>query len=315
MKEQDLIQEIVENMEKVIFGKTAEIYDILKGIFAGGHILIEDVPGVGKTTIIKTLAKILDLSYSRIQFTPDLLPSDITGISIYNQKLSDFQFRKGPIFANIILADEINRTSPKTQSALLEVMEENQVSEGINTYKLEEPFIVLATQNPIEYEGTFILPEAQLDRFMMKVRIGYADKENESKILQIYGNEEPIKKLKIIGKKEEIVRIQEKVRQVFAAKEVSDYIVSIVNATRENKYITLGASTRAALALLKIAKANAFINYRDYVIPQDVKNNAKAVLCHRITLSSMARAKGLSVEEIIEEIIDKIPLPKVRSYD
>ncbi|MBL4936686.1 MoxR family ATPase [Clostridium sp. YIM B02515] len=312
MKEQDLIEEIVGNMEKVIFGKTAEIYDILKGIFAGGHILIEDVPGVGKTTIIKTLAKILDLSYSRIQFTPDLLPSDITGISIYNQKLGDFQFRKGPIFANIILADEINRTSPKTQSALLEVMEENQVSEGINTYKLEEPFIVLATQNPIEYEGTFILPEAQLDRFMMKVRIGYADKENESKILQIYGNEEPIKKLKIIGQKEEIVRIQEKVRQVFAAKEVSDYIVSIVNATRENKYIALGASTRAALALLKVAKANAFIDYRDYVIPQDVKNNAKAVLCHRITLSSMARAKGLSVDEIIEEILDKIPLPKVR---
>lgn len=312
MKEQDLIEEIVENMEKVIFGKTAEIYDILKGIFAGGHILIEDVPGVGKTTIIKTLARILDLTYSRIQFTPDLLPSDITGISIYNQKLGDFQFRKGPIFANIILADEINRTSPKTQSALLEVMEENQVSEGVNTYRLEEPFIVLATQNPIEYEGTFILPEAQLDRFMMKVRIGYADKENESKILQVYGNEEPIKKLKVIGQKEEIVRIQEKVRQVFAAKEVSDYIVSIVNATRENKYITLGASTRAALALLKIAKANAFINYRDYVIPQDVKNNAKAVLCHRITLSSMARAKGLSVEEIIEEIIDKIPLPKVK---
>jgi len=312
MKEQDLIEEIVENMEKVIFGKTAEIYDILKGIFAGGHILIEDVPGVGKTTIIKTLAKILDLTYSRIQFTPDLLPSDITGISIYNQKLGDFQFRKGPIFANIILADEINRTSPKTQSALLEVMEENQVSEGINTYKLEEPFIVLATQNPIEYEGTFILPEAQLDRFMMKVKIGYADKESESRILQVYGSEEPIEKLKVIGKKEEIVRIQDKVRQVFAAKEVSDYIVSIVNATRENKYVSLGASTRAALALLKIAKANAFINYRDYVIPQDVKNNAKAVLCHRITLSSMARAKGLSVEEIIEEIIDKIPLPKVK---
>lgn len=312
MKEQDLIEEIVGNMEKVIFGKTAEIYDILKGIFAGGHILIEDVPGVGKTTIIKTLAKILDLTYSRIQFTPDLLPSDITGISIYNQKLGDFQFRKGPIFANIILADEINRTSPKTQSALLEVMEENQVSEGINTYKLEEPFIVLATQNPIEYEGTFILPEAQLDRFMMKVKIGYADKESESRILQVYGSEEPIQKLKVIGKKEEIVRIQDKVRQVFAAKEVSDYIVSIVNATRENKYVSLGASTRAALALLKIAKANAFINYRDYVIPQDVKNNAKAVLCHRITLSSMARAKGLSVEEIIEEILDKIPLPKVK---
>jgi MoxR-like ATPase len=312
MKEQELVLKIIENIEKVILGKTKEIKDILRGIFAGGHILIEDVPGVGKTTLVKTLAKTLDLSYSRIQFTPDLLPSDITGISIYNQKLGEFQFKKGPIFANIILADEINRTSPKTQSALLEVMEENQVSEGINTYKLEKPFIVLATQNPIEYEGTFILPEAQLDRFMMKVRIGYADKESEANILQVYGSSEPLESIKSIASKEDILLIQKRVREVFASKEINDYIISIVNATRENKYVTLGASTRAALSLLKVAKANAFINSRDYVIPQDIKQNVEAVLCHRLTLSSMARAKNMNAQVIIDDLIDKIPLPRVK---
>lgn len=310
--EQDLIKNIIDNIEKVILGKNAEIYNILKGILAGGHILIEDVPGVGKTMLVKTLAKTLNLSYSRIQFTPDLLPSDITGISVYNQKLGEFQFKKGPIFSNIILADEINRTSPKTQSALLEVMEENQVSEGLNTYKLESPFIVLATQNPVEYEGTFILPEAQLDRFIMKVKIGYADKVNESKILQLHGTEEPLKEVCISAEKEDLLKLQSKVKEVFASKEITDYIVSIVNATRENKYITLGASTRAALSLLKVSKAEAFIHLRDYVIPQDVKRNAKAVLCHRLILSSAARANNLSVENIIEDLLDRVPMPKVR---
>jgi MoxR-like ATPase len=312
MREQDLIKSVVENIEKIILGKTKEIYDILKGILAGGHILIEDVPGVGKTTLVKAMAKTLNLSYSRIQFTPDLLPSDITGISIYNLKLGEFQFKKGPIFSNIILADEINRTSPKTQSALLEVMEENQVSEGSNTYKLETPFIVLATQNPVEYEGTFILPEAQLDRFMLKVRIGYADKESESKILQLYGSEEPLENIGVIAEKEDILSIQKSVKGIFAAKEVTDYIVSLVNATRDNKYITLGASTRAALSLLKIAKAQAFIDNKTYVIPQDVKRNAKSVLCHRIILSSLARANNLNAEAVIEDIVDRLPMPKVR---
>jgi MoxR-like ATPase len=312
MGEQDLIKSVVENIEKIILGKTKEIYDILKGILAGGHILIEDVPGVGKTMLVKAMAKTLNLSYSRIQFTPDLLPSDITGISIYDLKQGEFQFKKGPIFSNIILADEINRTSPKTQSALLEVMEENQVSEGINTYKLENPFMVLATQNPVEYEGTFILPEAQLDRFMLKVRIGYADKESESKILQLYGSEEPLENIGVIAEKEDILSIQKSVKGVFAAKEVTDYIVSLVNATRDNKYITLGASTRAALSLLKIAKAQAFIDNKTYVIPQDVKRNAKSVLCHRVILSSLARANNLNAEAVIEDIVDRLPMPKVR---
>jgi MoxR-like ATPase len=312
MGEQDLIKSVVENIEKIILGKTKEIYDILKGILAGGHILIEDVPGVGKTMLVKAMAKTLNLSYSRIQFTPDLLPSDITGISIYDLKQGEFQFKKGPIFSNIILADEINRTSPKTQSALLEVMEENQVSEGINTYKLENPFMVLATQNPVEYEGTFILPEAQLDRFMLKVRIGYADKESESRILRLYGSEEPLENIGVIAEKEDILSIQKSVKGVFAAKEVTDYIVSLVNATRDNKYITLGASTRAALSLLKIAKAQAFIDNKTYVIPQDVKRNAKSVLCHRIILSSLARANNLNEEAVIEDIVDRLPMPKVR---
>jgi MoxR-like ATPase len=312
MGEQDLIKSVVENIEKIILGKTKEIYDILKGILAGGHILIEDVPGVGKTMLVKAMAKTLNLSYSRIQFTPDLLPSDITGISIYDLKQGEFKFKKGPIFSNIILADEINRTSPKTQSALLEVMEENQVSDGINTYKLENPFMVLATQNPVEYEGTFILPEAQLDRFMLKVRIGYADKESESKILRLYGSEEPLENIGVIAEKEDILSIQKSVKGVFAAKEVTDYIVSLVNATRDNKYITLGASTRAALSLLKIAKAQAFIDNKTYVIPQDVKRNAKSVLCHRIILSSLARANNLNAEAVIEDIVDRLPMPKVR---
>lgn len=312
MREQELVERIADNIERVVIGKDKEIRDILKGIFACGHILIEDVPGVGKTTLVKTLAKTLNMSYSRIQFTPDLLPSDITGVSVYNSKLGEFNFKKGPIFSNIILADEINRTSPKTQSALLEVMEENQVSEGNETYKLQLPFIVLATQNPVEYEGTFILPEAQLDRFMIKVKIGYADKKSEARILELHGSKNPLSNIEAVANKEDILNIQTKVKEVFAAHEINEYIINLVNATRENKYIKLGGSTRAALSLLKIAKANAFMQSRDYVIPQDVKNNFKAVLCHRITLSSSARANNLNSESIAEDIIDKVPLPRVR---
>lgn len=308
----ELVNKVIDNVEEVILGKRNEIQDIIKGILSGGHILLEDVPGVGKTTLVKALSKTLGLSYSRIQFTPDLLPSDISGISVYNQKTGEFQFRKGPIFSNMVLADEINRTSPKTQSALLEVMEENQVSEGNNTYGLDKPFIVLATQNPVEYEGTFILPEAQLDRFIMKIRLGYAAKVDESKILQLYGGYEPLDTLKEVACKEDIISLQEKVKAVKAVKQITDYIVSILNETRNNKYITLGASTRAGISLFKVAKANAFLNSRDYVIPQDIKNNAVNVLCHRITLSPMARASNFSTDKLLQDILDKVPLPAVR---
>lgn len=310
-----LINKIVDNVEKVIIGKREEILVLMKGILANGHILIEDVPGVGKTTLIKALAKSLNLSFSRIQFTPDLLPSDITGVSIYNQKSAEFEFKKGPVFANIILADEINRSSPKTQSALLEVMEEKQISEGVNTYKLSEPFIVLATENPLEYEGTFPLPEAQLDRFMIKARIGYPKAEDEVKILEIYRKQEPIKQLDSVATAEQIIELQKQVREIHVSKEINEYIVRIVNQTREYTYLILGGSIRASLALMRIAQATALINGRDFVIPEDVKINAKEVLCHRVTTSSAAKANGYTRERIIEDIIANTTVPKVRIND
>jgi MoxR-like ATPase len=314
-EEQRLIENIILNIERVIIGKRKEIYNIMKGIISNGHILIEDVPGVGKTTLVKALAKSLKLSYSRIQFTPDLLPSDITGISIYNQRDMIFEFKKGPIFANIVLADEINRTSPKTQSALLEVMEENQVSEGGKTYKLEQPFFVLATQNPIEYEGTFILPEAQLDRFMIKVSVGYPNKLEEEKILEIYKDAQPLDTLEAVADAEEIIKLQKAVRKVYAAKEINNYIASIAEATRKNNYLNLGASTRASLALLRISQANALIEGRDFVIPEDVRDNVGLVLGHRISPSSTARANGYSREHILSNILKMVNVPKVIAND
>lgn len=315
MSSHDIIKSIISNMEKVIIGKTPELYQILKGIFAGGHILIEDVPGVGKTTLVKTLAKSLNITYRRIQFTPDLLPSDILGVSIFNKNTGAFEFKKGPVFANIVLADEINRSSPKTQSALLEVMEESQVSEGNNTYYLQQPFIVLATQNPVEYQGTFNLPEAQLDRFMIKASIGYADEKSESEILRIYSHNQPLSEIDKVAEAKDIIEIQDKVRNIKVSKSITEYIVRIANATRESKYITLGASTRASMALLRISQSSAFIDNRDFVIPEDVKSNAAAVLSHRIAISSLARANGLDGEKIINEILDKTYAPRVYIND
>lgn len=312
MEEEILIKNIVNNIEKVIIGKRKEIMNILKGIIADGHILIEDVPGVGKTTLVKALAKSLNLSYSRIQFTPDLLPSDITGISVYNQRTMEFEFRKGPIFANIVLADEINRTSPKTQSALLEVMEEKQVSEGNNTFKLKRPFFVLATQNPIEYEGTFVLPEAQLDRFIIKVRIGYPERKDEAKILNIYRNNMPLEDLMSIADAEQILNLQKKSREVLVSDAINEYIAALTDATRNNKYLVLGASTRAALALLRVAQASAIIDGRDYVIPEDIKENALLVLGHRVTVSALARANNYDSESVIMDILKTVPAPRVR---
>ncbi|MGE5677635.1 MAG: AAA family ATPase [Pseudomonadota bacterium] len=315
MSYQETVRLIVSNIEKVIIGKTPELYQILKGIFAGGHILIEDVPGVGKTTLVKALAKSLELSYSRIQFTPDLLPSDILGVSVYNRNSGTFEFKKGPVFANILLADEINRTSPKTQSALLEVMEESQVSEGNNTYYLEKPFIVLATQNPVEYQGTFNLPEAQLDRFMIKTRIGYADEKSESEILQTYSRCEPLKEITKVAGAMDVIAIQGLVRNIKVSRSITEYIVRLANATRDSKYIALGASTRASMSLLRIAQASAFIDNRDFVIPEDVKSNAAAVLSHRLTISSLARANGLDGTKIISEILDKTYAPRIYNND
>lgn len=312
MDSEQMIKSIVYNMEKVIIGKRYEIYNIMKGIIANGHILIEDVPGVGKTNLVKALAKSINLSYSRIQFTPDLLPSDITGISIYNQKNMEFEFRKGPIFANIVLADEINRTSPKTQSALLEVMEEKQVSEGNYTHKLERPFFVLATQNPIESEGTFVLPEAQLDRFIIKVSIGYPEKKDEANILKIYRNYEPLDELTSVAEAKDIVELQNLSRNVQVKDEINEYIANIADATRNNKYLILGCSTRASIALLRVAQANALINGRDYVIPEDIRENALLVLNHRVCVSALARANNYDSESVIKDIIKTVSVPKVK---
>lgn len=312
METEQIIKNIVYNIEKVIIGKRYEVFNIMKGIIADGHILIEDVPGVGKTTLVKALAKSLNLSYSRIQFTPDLLPSDITGISIYNQRTMEFEFRKGPVFANIVLADEINRTSPKTQSALLEVMEEKQVSEGNNTYKLDKPFFVLATQNPIESEGTFVLPEAQLDRFMIKVRIGYPEKKEEANILKRYRNSEPLTDLTSVADANDILELQKKCREVNVTDEINEYIASIADATRNNKYLILGSSTRASLALLRIAQASALINGRDYVIPEDIRENALLVLGHRVVVSALARANNFDSESVISDILKTVAVPKVK---
>lgn len=312
MDDKDIINKIVLNIEKVIIGKEYEIYNILKGIIGNGHILIEDVPGVGKTTLVKALSKSVNLSYNRIQFTPDLLPSDITGISIYNQKSMEFEFKKGPVFCNILLADEINRTSPKTQSALLQVMEEKQVSEGNNTYEMKEPFIVMATQNPVEYEGTFILPEAQLDRFMIKVKLGYPDKMYETKILSTYINDEPLKNLETVADAEDILMIQKKVRQVSASKEIFDYIANIVDATRNNKFLILGASPRASLALLRISQANAYINGRDYIVPEDIRENVCIVLEHRLRSSSLAKSNNYTTRHVINDIMKTLPVPRIK---
>lgn len=312
MEAEQIIKNIVYNIEKVIIGKRYEIYNILKGILANGHILIEDVPGVGKTTLVKALAKSINLTYSRIQFTPDLLPSDITGISIYNQRTMEFEFKKGPIFSNIVLADEINRTSPKTQSALLEVMEENQVSEGNNTYKLQRPFFVLATQNPIESEGTFNLPEAQLDRFMIKVKIGYPERKEEANILKLYRDRKPLDEIKSVADLEDVLKLQEMCRKIYVSDAINDYIAAIADATRNNKYLILGCSTRASLALLRISQANAMINGRDYVIPEDVRENALLTLEHRIVVSALARVNNYNSGLVLKDILKTITVPKVK---
>lgn len=315
MRQQEIIQKIVHNVSRVILGKENEIYNILKGIIANGHILIEDVPGVGKTTLVKALAKSLDLSYNRIQFTPDLLPSDITGISIYNQKNMTFEFKKGPVFSNIVLGDEINRTSPKTQSALLEVMEEHQVSEGNNTYKLEEPFFVIATQNPIEYEGTFSLPEAQLDRFIIMVSMGHPSEMDEVKILEIYRENSPLQVISSVVSKEELLMLQNAARSIKVNEALSKYIVDIANATRKTRYLSLGVSTRAALALQRVAQAAALIKGRSYVIPEDIRENAPLVLSHRIILSSLARANGYDKETLLKDLVKNVPMPQVGYHD
>ena len=314
MQENKVIEDIISNIEKVIVGKRTTIEKIIICLISGGHVLIEDIPGVGKTTIVQALAKSINCDFKRIQFTPDLLPSDITGVSIYNQKTGEFEFKPGPILSQIILADEINRTSPKTQSSLLEVMEEHQITVDGKTYKLNEPFMVLATQNPIEYEGTFPLPEAQLDRFMMKISIGYPEPQEELAIIRRFKIENPIDTLEPVAEPDDINRLKNLVKNINVNDKIENYIVSIVNKTRNDDEITLGGSPRAALNLYRASQARAFIMERDYVIPDDVKSLAPYILAHRLILEPECRLKGINAEDIINRIVSSIQVPGVVNY-
>lgn len=302
---------ILENLRKVIIGKEEVLENVLIALFARGHLLIEDIPGVGKTTLVKALAKSIDLSYKRVQFTPDLMPSDIIGINIYDKDSGKFHFKKGPIFNQVFLADEINRTSPKTQSSLLQAMEEGEVSTEDEHYVLDKPFMVLATQNPLEYQGTFPLPEAQLDRFIMKVSIGYPEKKYEIDILKSHNQIKDISNIQPVASREDILAIQEQVDQLTVHHDIYDYIVNIANTTRSYEDLKLGASPRASIDLLKASRARAFIEGRSYVIPDDVKAMVVPVLNHRLAPSAEARIERKTMEEILNGVLRRVSIPVI----
>lgn len=302
-------KKIVENVKQVIVGKDSSVELAVVALLCQGHILVEDVPGVGKTMLARSLAKSTGCIFSRIQFTPDLLPSDITGVSIYNQKKAEFEFKAGPIISQLVLADEINRASPKTQSALLEAMEERQVTvEGI-TYSVPQPFTVMATQNPVEYEGTFPLPEAQLDRFLLMITLGYPSREEELDIVKRQEQTHPIEKLGVVATSDEIVEVQDTVKSVYVDQLIRQYIVTLTEATRRHTDIALGASPRGSLALFRSAQAIALIRGRNYVLPDDIKELAVPVLSHRIIVSGAARMRGVQNKNVIDDLVDEIPVP------
>jgi MoxR-like ATPase len=303
------VQRVINNVEKVIVGKAESVAFSLIAVICRGHVLIEDVPGVGKTVLTKAIARSIGCTFKRIQFTPDLLPSDVTGVSIYNQKTDNFEFRPGPIMAQIVLADEINRATPKTQSALLEAMEESQITVDGLTYRLPEPFMVMATQNPIEYEGTFPLPEAQLDRFMMNIKIGYPRASDETNILDTHQYHHPLDDLTQIMTAEELVLIQQRIRSIHVDPSIREYIVAIANATRNHNNIYLGASPRGSLALYRTSQALAAIHGRDYVIPDDVKLLVQTTLAHRIIVTPAARVRAITSTAILDEILQSVPVP------
>jgi MoxR-like ATPase len=302
-------EKLSENIQKVIVGKREVIELTLIAILCEGHLLLEDVPGTGKTTLAKTIARSLGCSFRRIQFTPDLLPSDVTGIYYYNQKIQEFEFRPGPIFSQILLADEINRATPRTQSALLEAMQERQSTVDIATHKLPRPFLVMATQNPIELEGTFPLPEAQLDRFLMKIALGYPGEEEENNILLRFERSDPLESLLEVTTPDEIVAMQEAVRQTRVEESVRNYIVSVSRATRDHEEIELGASPRATMALYRTCQALAAVRGREYVLPDDVKVMAPYVLTHRLIIAAQTRLRGRRPEDVINEIVNSVSVP------
>jgi MoxR-like ATPase len=306
---QTIANRIVENVEQVIIGKRPSVQLTVLGLLCQGHILIEDVPGVGKTVLAKSLARSVGCKFQRIQFTPDMLPSDVTGVSVFNQKTREFEFRPGPIHAQIVLVDEINRATPKTQSALLESMEERQVTVDGHTYPLGSPFMVLATQNPIEYEGTFPLPEAQLDRFMLRIRLGYASKEQEMEMLDRQQHHHPLEELEQVVSVEELTEVQTAVKEVYVDNLVKEYIVNLVRQTRDHAEIYLGSSSRGALAIYRLGQARAALMGRDYVLPDDVKALAGAALSHRIIIGPAARIKDIEPDAIVQDIVDRTAVP------
>lgn len=306
---QDVGDRLVENVEKVVIGKHRQVQLAFAAILCQGHMLIEDVPGVGKTILARSLAKSIGCTFRRIQFTPDLLPSDVTGVSIFNQKTREFEFRAGPIMAQIVLADEINRATPKTQSALLECMEEHQVTVDEHTYRMPEPFLIMATQNPIEYEGTFPLPEAELDRFLMRISLGLPTPEEEKRILDAQQFSHPIEDIDQVIALDELRAAQTEVKSTYVDPLIKEYIVMLVNATREYPDVYLGSSPRGSLALYKTSQALAALQGRDFVIPDDIKVLATATLAHRIIVSPSARIKNVDTRDVVQDILSTVPVP------
>ena len=306
---QSFANTVMDNVEHVIIGKREVVELTLVGLLAQGHLLIEDVPGVGKTMLARAIAKSIGCSFSRIQFTPDMLPSDVTGVSVFNQKTREFEFRPGPVMAQIVLTDEINRATPKTQSALLEAMEERQTTVDGVTYPMKRPFLVLATQNPIEYEGTFPLPEAQLDRFMLRISLGYPNKQDEQKILDAQQFKHPIEELQQVVTVQELTDAQQGVKEIYVDDSVKRYIVDLVSMTREHPDAYLGASPRGSLTLYKAAQVRAAIQERDFVIPDDIKILSPYALAHRLIVSPSARIKDVDPRAVIDDVLQSVAVP------